>query len=100
MDMDMDDRISLQELINYVQLSGVPIPFDIVLDIFREASSQRFIIHEAQRNLGLTIEEIQYAVRGRFRYVRERSEWDVSYRQFRDYWILLLLTQNERLFAL
>jgi hypothetical protein len=71
-----------------------------VVEIFHEASSQRQIIHEAQRNLGLTIQEIEYAVRGRFRFVRERNEWDVNYRPFRDYWILLLLTQNERLFAL
>jgi len=50
--------------------------------------------------MGLTMEEIQFAVRGRYRFVREMNDWDVSYRPFRDYWILLLLTQNERLFAL
>ena len=100
MDQDLDDRISLKELLDYVHLSGVPIPEETVVEIFQEASSQRPLIHEAQRNLGLTIQEIEFAVRGRFRFVRERNEWDVYYRPFRDYWILLLLTQNERLFAL
>ena len=100
MDQDLDDRISLQELFDYVHLSGVPIPEQTVVEIFHEAASQRQIIHEAQRNMGLTMEEIQFAVRGRYRFVREMNDWDVSYRPFRDYWILLLLTQNERLFAL
>lgn len=68
--------------------------------MFQEATSSRRIIHEAQRNLGLTIEEIEYSVRGRHRFNRESNDWDVYYRAFRDYWILLLLTQNERLFAL
>ena len=58
MDQDLDDRISMQELFNYVQLSGVPIPEEVVVEMFHEAASQRQIIHEAQRNMGLTIEEI------------------------------------------
>jgi Ca2+-binding EF-hand superfamily protein len=34
MDQDLDDRISLQELFNYVSLSGVPIPEQTVVEIF------------------------------------------------------------------
>lgn len=100
MDVDMDDRISIEELGNYVQSSGVPITPDIVMAMFREASSQRGIIHEAQRHAGLTLEEIQYAVRGRYSLNHNTKEWGVSYRPCRDYWILLLLTVNDRLFAL
>ena len=41
MDIDMDDRIDLQELINYVKISGVPIPEETVVQMFYEAASQR-----------------------------------------------------------
>lgn len=100
MDVDMDDKVSLGELSRYVEASGVPITPDIVMAMFREASSQRGIIHEAQRDAGLTIEEIQFAVRGRYSLNHKTKEWGVSYRQCRDFWILLLLTVNDRLFAL
>lgn len=48
----------------------------------------------------MTFEEIQYQVKGRFRWNLAAKAWDVSYRPLRDYWILLLLSVSERLFAL
>ena len=103
-DVDLDDRISLEELHGYVKLSGVPLEEGVVDEMFLEASKNRPIIHEAQRHQGLTFEEVQQAVRGRFQAKKGTSgyelEWDVSYRPCRDYWILLLLTISDRLFAL
>ena len=49
---------------------------------------------------GLTLEEVQYAVRGRFSWNADAKEWGVAYKPYRNYWILLLLTVNDRLFAL
>ena len=65
-DVDLDDRVSIDELHGYVKLSGVPLEEDVVDEMFLEASKNRAIIHEAQKHLGLTFEEIQHAVRGRF----------------------------------
>lgn len=58
MDADMDDRVSIEELKNYVQVSGVPIQEDVVMEMFMESTSGRGIVHEAQRYKGLTLEEI------------------------------------------
>jgi Ca2+-binding EF-hand superfamily protein len=58
MDLDMDDKISIDELSNYIQVSGVPIDQDLVISMFSEATSSRRIIHEAQKQDGLTFEEI------------------------------------------
>ena len=48
----------------------------------------------------LTFEEICFQVRGRYGWNIEAKEWDVVYRPMRDFWIHLLLTVSERLFAL
>lgn len=40
------------------------------------------------------------AVRGRHQYNKDTGEWGIHYRAYRDYWLLLLLTVNDRLFAL
>lgn len=68
MDVDLDDRVSIEELHGYVKLSGVPLEESVVDEMFLEASKDRAIIHEAQKHKGLTFEEIQAAVRGRFSY--------------------------------
>ena len=47
MDLDMDDKISIDELSNYIQVSGVPIDQDLVISMFYEATSSRRIIHDA-----------------------------------------------------
>jgi len=43
----MDDKISIDELSNYIHVSGVPIAQDLVNAMFDEAASTRRIIHEA-----------------------------------------------------
>ena len=100
MDNDMDDKVSIDELMDYVEQSGVPIPQEIVYQMFREAASKRNVVHQEQYELPLNFEEIQYQVRGRHGYNTGTQSWEVMYRPMRDYWILLLLTVSERLFAL
>ena len=41
LDVDIDDRVSLEELHGYVQLSGVPLEENIVNLMFLEASKNR-----------------------------------------------------------
>jgi hypothetical protein len=48
----------------------------------------------------LTHEEIAAAVRGRHQWDTINKRWEIKYRPFRDYWIALLLTVNEKIFAL
>ena len=100
MDQDMDDKISMTELLAYVRTSEIPIEEDIVYAMFQDASKNRAIIHEQQWHAPLTFEEIQYAVRGRYAWNIEYKQWGISYKPYRDYWILLLLTVNDRLFSL
>lgn len=100
MDQDIDDRVSLSELKLYIQNTGVPIDRQVIEEMFIDATKNRGIVHEAQKYLGLTIDEIQFAVRGRYLWDKERKEWSVSYKPYRNYWLLLLLTISERLFAL
>ena len=45
-------------------------------------------------------DEIAAAVRGRHCWNVHTKEWDIKYRPFRDYWIVLLLTVNPKIFAL
>lgn len=99
MDQDMDDKISMHELTGYVQKQEIAIDLKIVEEMFWEAASKRAVTHEHQRIASLTIDEIYQTVKGRYRQSKDKS-WDVCYRPYRDYWILLLLTVNERLFAL
>jgi len=48
----------------------------------------------------LTHEEVAAAVRGRHRWNTQTKEWEIFYRPYRNYWIVLLLTVNKRIFAL
>lgn len=100
MDVDLDDRISLHELAHYVTQTQVPIDNQIVIEMYQDATKGRGVVHDGQRMDGLTLEEIQYAVRGRHSWNTETKQWGVTYRPYRNYWILLLLTVNDRLFAL
>lgn len=68
--------------------------------MFEEAIGGRGVITEKQRRAPLTHEEVAACVRGRHRWNRDAKEWEVHYRKFRNYWIVLLLTVNERIFAL
>lgn len=96
----MNDLISIDELIAYVEKTGVPIPEETIYEMYKEAVSYRAVVHESQKNKPLTFDEINYQVKGRFKWDTDTKSWDVSYKPLRDYWILLLLTVNERLFAL
>ena len=58
MDNDMDDKVSIDELIYYVEQSGVPIPQEIVWQMFRDAASKRNVVHQEQFEMPLTFEEI------------------------------------------
>ena len=100
MDLDMDDKISFEELTGYIQRQEVAIEPEVVEDMYKEACSKRPITHEHQRYAALTIEEIHQCVKGRYSQDPSSKEWGVAYRPFRDYWVLLLLTVNDRLFAL
>ena len=40
------------------------------------------------------------AVRGRYQFNNKTKEWGIYYKPYRNEWILMLLTVNERLFAL
>eukprot|EP00347_Sterkiella_histriomuscorum_P011430 403372486 len=100
MDQDMDERISIDELSVYSKKKYLPFDDDTIVEMFKEASSGRGIVHEKQREAPLTLEEIAAAVRGRHKWNSQARQWDVSYRPCRDYWIILLKTVNERLFAI
>ena len=58
MDNDMDDKISIDELMAYVEQSGVPIPQEIVWQMFRDATCKRAVVHQEQLELPLMFEEI------------------------------------------
>lgn len=68
--------------------------------MFDEACSGRGYISDKQMKMPLTHEEIAACVRGRHCWDNQKKEWSVKYRPFRDYWIVLLLTVNEKIFAL
>ena len=54
----MDDRISIEELAGYVEKKKIPFSEDTVVDMFKEASSGRAIVHQKQRENPLTFEEV------------------------------------------
>jgi hypothetical protein len=99
-DLDYDDRCSLDELRTYIGLKELPIEDSVICEMFEEAISGRGFITEKQRTSPLSNEEIAACVRGRHRWNTKTLEWEVAYRKFRNYWIVLLLTQNQRIFAL
>jgi len=68
--------------------------------MFYEAARGRAIIHEHQKHAPLTLDEVVMAVRGRYKWNIQQKEWDVGYRQFRDFWIVLMQTVCPRLFAM
>jgi len=47
MDEDIDDRVSLFELKNYIKMSGVPIPAGVADEMFTDATIYRPIVHNA-----------------------------------------------------
>jgi hypothetical protein len=80
MDVDMDDKISMTELKNYITRFELAIDDSTAEQMYWEAASHRAVTHEHQRTAPLTIEEICADGKGRFRYSRERQAWGVAYR--------------------
>jgi hypothetical protein len=68
--------------------------------MYEEARSGRGFVCDAQFNGPLTHSEIAAAVRGRHMWNNELKVWEIKYRPFRDYWIVLLLTVNDKIFSL
>lgn len=100
LDLDLDDRVSIEEIANFVKLHQIPFTDQNIVDMFKEATWGRRIIHDRQKELPLAVEEISAAVRGRHRWNTQVKNWEVYYRPFRDFWIIMLLTVNERIFVM
>lgn len=92
MDTDFDDRVSLQELKDYIRNKEMPFEEGVEELIFEDAIKGRGFTNEEQRIRPLSHDEVATAVRGRHRWNTRTKEWEVAYRPFRNYWIVLLLT--------
>ena len=68
--------------------------------MFQDAIRGRGFINKQQMEEPLSHEEVAACVRGRHRWNTELKEWEICYRPFRNYWIVLLLTVNKRIFAM
>lgn len=99
-DKDFDDRITLEEILNYIHEKELPISDEVAAEMFNDAIKGRGFVSEAQRLAPLTHEEVATAVRGRHAYNARSKQWDVVYRPYRNEWIVLLLTVNSRIFAM
>lgn len=99
-DTSMDERCDLHEIIYFVKKHEIPISEEICTQMFHEAASGRGYVTDKQMSGPLTQKEIAAAVRGRHAWNTETKEWEVKYRPFRDYWIVLLLKVNPKIFAL
>lgn len=99
-DTSMDERCDLHEIIDFVARRQLPFEDGVVTKMFHEAASGRGYITNKQMNGPLTHNEIAAAVRGRHQWNIETKEWELVYRPYRDYWIVLLLCVNPKIFAL
>ena len=99
-DADIDDRITLEELENYVNQTQVPIESNVILGMFEDAIKGRPAVNNVQKYAGLTLEEVAYQMRGRHAWDTTNKCWNIAYKPYRKQWLILALTVNERLFAL
>lgn len=67
-DLDMDDRVSVDELKTYAKSKYLPFEESVIEDMFKEATLGRGVVHEKQMYMPLTLEEVASAVRGRHRW--------------------------------
>lgn len=100
MDDSMDDRISVEEIIEFVEKRELPFEEGVCYKMFDDAIEGRGFINEAQRTGPINHVEIAKACRGRHQWNTEAKEWQLRYRPYRNHWIVLLLTVNTRIFAL
>jgi len=96
----MDDRISAEEIQEYVDKLRLPFEEGICEKMFMDAIEGRGYINESQRLAPINSIEIAKACRGRHQWNTETKEWQIRYRPYRDHWIVLLLSVNKRIFAL
>ena len=99
-DTNYDDRISEEELRAYIVKHELPFEDDIPTKLFNEAITGRGFSTEKQRTAPLSHEEVAACVRGRQKWNSDKKEWEIHYRPFRNYWIVLMLTVNKRIFAM
>lgn len=99
-DADCDDRLSTDELFRYSEKHQLPFTWDQVNEMFLDAVRGRVVTSEDKRYAPLVLDEIIAAVRGRHRWNTVTKEWEVAYRPTRDYWIIMLQTVSERIFAM
>ena len=83
-----------------MQKRELPIEPDVVAAMFEDAIRGRGYVNEAQRSAPLTHDEVAACVRGRHAWNTETKQWELSYRPYRNEWIVLLLTINPRIFAM
>lgn len=67
--------------------------------MFEEATQGRIHCTEQKKRAALSHEEVAACVRGRHKWNSETKEWEVKYRTYRNFWIVLLLTVNDKLFC-
>ena len=84
----------------YIIKHELPFEDDIPSKLFNEALTGRGYVTEKQRTAPLSLEEVAACVRGRQKWDTAAKEWEISYRPFRNYWIVLLLTANKKIFAM
>lgn len=65
LDDNADDRVSLEELVDFVHERKIPFKDEEIVEMFKDAVKGRGVIRERHRMNPLTIDEIAAAVRGR-----------------------------------
>ena len=99
-DTDLDDRISAGEILRYIHKAKITIKDEVAQQLFDECAARRSVIHEKQRDLPLTFDEVVSAIRGRHKWNTEDKHWEISYRPMRDYWVILLRTISQQIFTI
>ena len=98
-DESFDDRISAAEIKKYVKKKQLPIKDFEIDGMFEEATSGRLNATKARKNAPLLHEEIHACVKGRHAWNAQTKTWEVKYRTYRNFWIVLLMTVNDKLFV-
>jgi hypothetical protein len=99
-DTSFDERISLNEITDFIRQRELPISEEDAKMMFDDARSGRGFVCERQMMGPLTHMEVAAAVKGRHCYDHNTKQWDIKYRPFRDHWIVLLMAVNKSIFAL
>lgn len=76
-DRDFDDRITLEELVDYIHEKELPISDETAHEMFEDAIKGRGFVSEAQRLAPISHEEVATAVRGRHAFNHRSKQWEV-----------------------